>query len=335
MIFILKGGIMKKGLFLLVFILFTVQPCLAGVHYQIDVLQLGDTDTFDRAYDGLLDGLARQGLVKGYNLCVERYVIDTRSTQSLFKRLQTRIMMYRICSSVVKRHPDLVITLGTPATNYFQDRITGAGIPMVYSSSTPSVSHMNRGITGVAVETTAWDVIHASILAIPHIKTIGIIHSADTNTLSFVSDARQCCEKLGLKVITKEVDMSESILPAAEELIARKVDVFLVPADEYYTQRGWKASRDLITISREHALPCISSLLSVTTGPVLYLSPDFAALGDVTATYARNILVEGIPPQDLLAVSLQDHNFVVDLNAAKTLGICFRPQSYNLLSMNN
>lgn len=326
---------MKKGLLLLVFILFTLQPCLAGVHYQIDVLQLGDTDTFDRAYDGLLDGLARQGLVKGYNLTVERYVIDVRSSESLFKRLHTRIMMYRICSSVVKRHPDLVITLGTPATNYFQDKVTTAEIPIVYSSTAPSVSRMNRGITGVTVNTTALDVLHASILALPHIKTIGIIHSAENDTASFVSDARQCCEKLGLQIITREVDMSESIRPAAQELIARKVDAFLVPADEYYELKGWRASRELITISREHAMPCISSLLSVTNGPVLYLCPDFEAIGDVTAAYARNILVEGIPPQDLPAVSRPDHNFVLDLNAAKTLGICFRPKAYNLLSLNN
>ena len=129
--------------------------------------------------------------------------------------------------------------------------------------------------------------------------------------------------------------MSECILPAAEELVARGVDAFLIPADEYYEQGGWQASRKLIAISREHALPCISSLLSVTSGPVLYLCTDFAALGDIAAAYARNILIEGIPPEDLPAVSLLDHNFVVDLNASKTLGICFRPKSYNLLSLNN
>ena len=243
--------------------------------------------------------------------------------------------MYRICSLVVKRHPDLVITLGTPATNYFQEKIADAGIPIVYSSAVPSVSRLNRGITGVSIDTSASDIIHASILAIPHIKTIGIIYSADTHIASFVSDARQCCENIELQAITKEVGMSESILPAAEELIARGVDAFLIPADEFYELRGWQASRELITISREYALPCISSLLSVTNGPVLCLCPDFAAIGDITAAYARNILVEGILPQDLPAVSRLDHNYVVDLNTAKTLGICFRPKAYNLLSLNN
>ena len=325
---------MKKGLFLLLFILFATQPCLAEMHFHIDVLQLGDTETFDRAYDGLLDGLARQGLLKGHNLRVERYVIDMKQQESLWGRLRTYLVINSVCSRVIKGNPDLVITLGTPATRYFQDRIAGAGIPMVYSQALLSVSCRVNGITGVAVTTTATDILHASILAIPHIKTIGIIHSAGTSA-DFISEARQCSEQIGLTVISKEIDMAESILPAAEELIALRVDAFLIPADAYYEQGDYKTGRQLLSISYEHTLPCISSLSGLTDGPLLYLCPDFEALGDATAAYARDIIIEGIPSRDLPAVSRLDNNFVVDLNAANTLGICFRPKTYNLLSMNN
>ncbi|HOO36970.1 MAG TPA: ABC transporter substrate binding protein [Deltaproteobacteria bacterium] len=325
---------MKKGLFLLLFVLFAAQPCLAEIHFHIDVLQLGDTEAFDRAYDGLLDGLARQGLLKGHNLKVERYVIDFKPQESLWGRLRTYLMIKSVCSRVIRGNPDLVITLGTPATHYFQDRIASAGIPMVYSQALLSASCREDGITGVVSTAAATDILHAAILALPHIKTIGIIHSAGASA-DFLSEAHMCSERLGLKVISQEIDMSESILPAARQLIALRVDAFLIPADAYYEQGDYRASQELLAILHEHTLPCISSLPGLTEGPLLYLSPDFEALGDATAAYARDIIIEGIESRDLPAVSRMDNNFVVDLNAAKTLGICFRPKTYNLLSMNN
>jgi putative ABC transport system substrate-binding protein len=326
---------MKKWFFLLIVILLAAAPCLAEETYHIEILQLGDVEAFDSAYDGLLDGLARQGLVKGYNLSVKRSVIDIQNTASLWGKLFAHMTMKKTCSMVIRRHPDLVITLGTPATHYFQEKFTGAGIPLLYYSATNTVEHFSNISTGITVNTNASDVIHASLLAMPNIKTLGIIHSSNAEAVSFATDARLCSKKLGLNVITKEVDMDEGILPAARQLIEQEIDAFLIPADSYYEQKGWKASRELMDISRKHALPCISSLFSVTDGPFLFLCPDFEVVGNLTASLARNILVEKISPQELQAVNQKDHHFVVDLNVSKRLGICFRPKSFSLLSLNN
>jgi putative ABC transport system substrate-binding protein len=326
---------MKKWFFFLVFIFLAAAPCLAEETYHIEILQLGDVEAFDSAYDGLLDGLARQGLVKGYNLSVKRSVIDTNNTASLWGKFLTHMSMKKTCSLVIKRHPDLVITLGTPATHYFQEKFAVAGIPLIYNSATDTVPLFSNTSTGITVNTNASDVIHATLLAMPNIKTIGIIHSGNTEAVSFATDARLCSKKLGLNVITKEVDMDDGILPAARQLIERKIDAFLIPADSYYEQKGWKASREILDISRKNALPCISSLFSVTEGPFLYLCPDFEIVGNLTATYAKNILVEKMSLQELQAVNQKDHHFVVDLNVSKRLGICFRPKSISLLSLNN
>jgi ABC-type uncharacterized transport system substrate-binding protein len=116
---------MKKWFFLLIVILLAAAPCLAEETYHIEILQLGDVEAFDSAYDGLLDGLARQGLVKGYNLSVKRSVIDIQNTASLWGKLFAHMTMKKTCSMVIRRHPDLVITLGTPATHYFQENLHG------------------------------------------------------------------------------------------------------------------------------------------------------------------------------------------------------------------
>ena len=326
---------MKKGLLFLIFILFIAQPCIAEDHYQIDVLQLGDTEAFDSAYSGLLDGLARQGLVKGYNLSVARYVIDTKPEDNLWARLRTWIMMSRVSSQVVKKSPDLVITLGTPATRQFQKKIRKAGIPLVYNAATHAISGLSQGATGVVISTNATDAIHASILTAPHIKTLGIIHSNNKDAISFVSEARACSKDLGLSLVTREVDWNESIIPVAKELIAFDVDAFLVPADDYYEQKGWKAEKELMTISKKYSLPCISSLPGMTQGSFLCLRPDLEMTGNLTASYVQSILVQGIPPEELPVIIQHNHSFVVDLSIAKSLGICFRPKSYDLLSMNN
>jgi len=326
---------MKKLIILVLLVFLGFQPCMAQSQYNIEVLQLGDIDTFDRAYDGLLDGLARQGLVKGYNLSVNRTVIDTSPSDSLWKKLISYLSTRKTCSRVIERDPDMVITIGTSATKYFQEKIVSAGIPFVYTSAIPSVTYLSKKTTGVAINTTATDVINATLLALPNIRTIGIIHSADRDAVSFVHDMNICSERLGLKMISKEVAMDESILPAARELIAQKIDAFIVPTDGYYEINGWEASKELIAVSRKHALPCISSLISATDGSFLYLSPDFEEIGDLTASCVKDILVEGIPPEERAIIAPNNSNYVVDLKVSKKLGICFRPQTPDLLSLNN
>lgn len=324
-----------KRLIVLVFLMFLgFQPLMAQSQYNVEVLQLGDIETFDRAYDGLLDGLARQGLVKGYNLSVTRTVIDTRPPDSLWQRFLSYLSNRKICSQVIERNPDLVITIGTSATKYFQEKIVSAGIPLVYTSAIPSVAYLPQGTTGVTVNTTATDVINASLLALPNIRTIGIVHSDDSDAVAFVQDMKICSDRLGLKMISKEIEMNESILPAANELIAQQIDAFIVPPDGYYELKGWEASRELIAVSKRYTLPCVSSLISATDGPFLYLSPDFEEIGDLTASCVKDILVNGVLPEDRAIIAQRNNNYVVDLKVSQSLGICFRPQTPDLLSLN-
>ncbi|HHO76632.1 MAG TPA: hypothetical protein ENN05_09420 [Deltaproteobacteria bacterium] len=325
-----------KRLSIFLFLLFLgVQPIMAQSHYDIEVLQLGDNETFDRAYDGLLDGLARQGLVKGYNLSVTRTVIDTSPADSLWGKLLCYLSTRNIGSQVIRRNPDMVVTIGTSATKYFQKEIVSAGIPLVYTSAIDSVTYLKQKTSGVAINTTAVDVINASLLALPNIRTLGIIHSNDNDAVAFVHDMKVYSQRLGLKIISREVGMGESILPAANELIAQQIDAFVVPADGYYELKGWKASKELMTVSRKNSLPCISSLVSVTDGPFLYLSPDFQAIGDLTAACVKDILVENIQPQERPITALNNNNYVVDLKVSREIGIAFRPMTPDLLSLND
>jgi len=326
---------MKKFILISILSMFITLPCSAKTNYHIEVVQTGNTGVYDCAYEGVMDGLARAGLVKGYNLDVGRTVIDSGPGTNPLGRFIHYLNLNKTASCIADKKPDLVITIGSHSTTCLKDRFIEKGIPVVFTNiSSPEVPGMrSEGSTGVSIDTDTNMIMDAALLAFPEIKTVGIIHSSTDYNSEYISKTGQQLSKLGLRVIIKQVDMNEKITSSARQLMAQGVDAFFIPVDPYYKNPNNGAGKDLIELSFAKKIPCISSGFGNIKGSLIYISPNFDEMGDLTAGHIIKILKEGMDPDELPITRLADVNIVVNANITNKLGSHLFPDTNNLISI--
>jgi putative tryptophan/tyrosine transport system substrate-binding protein len=323
---------MKRGGLLFVVLLSLCQPCLALDNYRIEVLQVGSAEVYDAAYEGILDGLARQGIVKDNNASISRTVVQVSRDPSLWERVTSYFCIRNTAAIIAQSRPDLVITLGGEATRAFGHRMQQAGVPAIFSGVCPPAAPGN--LPGVVIRPQPYDMIRTALLTLPGIDELGIIRTSSPEAAAFTADLTRQADACGITVITAEIAQGDSVAGAARVLLARGVDAFIIPPDGFYEKDGAKAARELIAEAEILRVPCMSALLSTEKGPLITLSPDFGAVGDFTASQAMAILTQGKAPADIPVVSYIDQDFTVDLTASRRLGISFRPKTGTLLSLN-
>ena len=317
--------------FSLVFLSLAI-PCLAEEKtYKIEVLQvLNDkaAPPFQHAYMGFLKELERNGIVQGKNLKVKRTIIDFDVERGgIFKKVGVLMEVKSAAAKIADRKPDLVLTIGTTPTKYGKDKIISAGIPLVFTAvavpqaaGCKSLTEAGPGFTGATLHMDMKDALRIVKLAYPSVKTIGIIHSDDDSAIAHAAEAKKEGPGMGLTFITKEINRTESIKPAAHELIAKGVQAFIIPLDTYYGHRNAEPTAELAAISRSTKIPCISFMLHKNPGAVLYVGSDFTVIGSLAGQQAVKILKEGAKPESLPILRQQDLMILVDVKQMKALG---------------
>ncbi len=316
---------MKKSVAVIFLVLFFSQPCLA-VH--IEVLQVSNIGAFDDAYNGFVSELASNGIVEGENLTITRHIIDADADVSLWKKVGILLKIKSTSSKIVDAKPDLVLTISTPATKYSMNKIIDAGIPLVFSCvanppiiGCPTVEKSGPGFTGATLYQDPLNFLVLAQITKPDLKVMGLIHSDDDNAIAFADEIKAKAAGYGITIVPREVDKSESIKPAALELIKAGVDSFAIPLDAYYGLRNLEPGRDLFSICKEHKIPVFAFANYDEKGALLYAGPDFKHIGVLSGKQAVKILKENAKPEDLPILKQEDLNIYVDTENAKQLGI--------------
>lgn len=309
---------------------FSISCFAADRVYRLEVLQVTKIEPFEKAYDGFLKTLADNGIVQGKNLVVKRTVIDFDLEKAgLWKKLGVVVRIRSEASRIAGEKPDFVLTIGTPATKYAKDKITGAGIPLIFTSvSIPSaagcksLTEAGPGFTGASLYMSMKDYLSIIKLAFPKATTLGIIHSDDENAVAQADEARKVGASMGLTFIAKQVGKSDRITPAARELAGKGVQVFVVPLDTYYALRNGEPAQDLYVVRRDVLhIPAVSLGLSKFPGAVLYMGSDFGYIGMLSGQQAVKILKEGAKPGSLPILRQKDLNIMVDEKAYKEFNV--------------
>lgn len=305
-------------------------PCLAeDKTYKIEVLQvMKEAAPFQNAYNGFVKELEKNGIVKGKNLVISRKFIDFDVEKGgVFKKVGVLMEIKSEAGKIADRKPDLVLTIGTAATKYGKDKIISAGIPLVFTAvavpqaaGCKSLTEAGPGFTGSTLHMDMKNALKIVKLAYPSVKTLGIIHSDDDSAVAHAAEAKKEGPALGLTFITKEISKSESIKPAAQELIAKGVQAFIVPLDTYYGVRNTEPTIELAAISRSTKLPIISFMLHKNPGGVLYVGSDFTVVGSLAGQQAVKILKDGAKPESLPILRQQDLMILVDVKQMQALG---------------
>lgn len=305
-------------------------PCW-GANYRIEILQVGNVDAFDMAVSSMKAELAKNGLVEGQNLTIHKTLIDADLDAGLWQKANIFLKIKSSASKIVDAKPDLVVTIGTPATKYAKDKIIDAGIPLLFSCvaipelvGCKSKTQPGAGFSGATIYMDPTDVLQLAKLAFPKLKTMGVIHSDDDNAVAYVAEAKAKAANLGLTIHSKQVNKSNKLTPAANELMSKGIEAFFIPIDVYYALRDYEPTKELRTFTHDKKTPGISSVLGGhkgSRGAVLYIAPDFRIVGGLTGRQAVKVLKEGVKPETLPVARQEKLDIFVDLDELKTMNL--------------
>ena len=320
-----RSDLMKTILILLAVVLFFTTP---GFSYHIEVLQVSNIAAYDQTYKGFLDELAQNGIVQDKNLTINKHIIEADPSAGLWKKVFILMKIKKTASEIVSSKPDLVLTVSTPGTKYSMEKFISAGIPVVFACvanpfliGCQSVEKPLPGITGATLYIDPFSLLTVVQMAIPGIKKLGIVHSDDDNAIAFAQESSKKAKQLGITIVAKQVEKSDPIIPAAQELIKQGVDAFAIPLDQYYGLRNLGPAKDLMTIAAENKKPIFSFANFDFGGALLYVGPEFGYNGVLAGKQAVAILKYRMKPQDLPILRQQDIKIIVDKGIARQLGI--------------
>ena len=310
-------------------------PGLAqGKDYRVEILQITNFEELQFVYDGFLKELEKSGILEGRNLTVKRTIIDFDiENPSLTKKINVYLRIRKEASRIAKEKPDLVLAMGTPMTKYAKDKIIAAGIPLVFTAlafpeavGCRSLTEAGPGFTGVTTHMNMKDALAIVKQSFPAIRTVGIVHSDDANSIAHVEDAKKEGLPLGITVISKQVGIKAAIVPALKELQKQGAQVFAVPPDPYYELNNHEKAGDLIEFSKANKTQVFTLVIDKIPGATLYIGVDFDTIGALSGKQSAKILKDGVKPETLPILRQQDLTIMVDAKVIKALNIHLPPE---------
>jgi putative tryptophan/tyrosine transport system substrate-binding protein len=323
---------MKRGMIFLGYVCILIFGlCMPGFTeektYKIEVLQVTGIDPYQKSYMAFVKELENNGIVQGKNLVINRKIIAFDVEKGgLWKKLGVLMDIKSEASRIVSAKPDLVLTIGTPATRYAKDKIVSAGIPLVFTAvaiptaaGCKSMTEAGVGFTGSTLYMNMNDGFKIVKLAFPKIKTVGMIHSDDENGIAHVEEAKKAAPSVGMNIISMEVSKNDKLTPTLEVLQKQGAEAFAVPLDTYYGIRNYEACRELEAFSTRTQIPVFSFALMKVPGAILYVGSDFGIIGQLSGQQAVKIIRNGVRPDTLPILKQEELKILVDTKQLKAL----------------
>ncbi len=301
--------------------------------FKVEVLQVTDIEPYRDALNGFLKSLQGSGLIDGKNLMVHKTAIDFDAENGGFwSKLGVLMRIRHEAARIVEAKPDLVLTIGTPATKYARGMMTDAHIPLVFTAvANPedagcvSLVDAGEGATGSTLYTDMTDSLQLVREVFPNVRRIGMVHSDDENGVANVAAATAKGKPLGLEVHARLVNKNEHIAPKLKELQAGGVDMFAVPLDTYYGLHRYEASMDLGDFSIENKVPVVTLAMVRVPGAALYIGADFKQVGQLAGQQAAKILKRRTKPDVLPILRQQSPTVLVDPARLAALQVSLPP----------
>jgi putative tryptophan/tyrosine transport system substrate-binding protein len=269
-------------------------------------------------YEAFRQGLRELGYVEGKNI-----VIEWRYAEGELERLPD------LAAELVRLRVDVIVAGGTPAARAAKEATTT--IPIVMSGGDPvragivaSLARPGGNVTGQADATVDVSTKRLELLkeVAPKLARVAILWNPanPTNPLQ-VKDTQAAASGLGMTVYPVEVKEVGELERAFAGIKRERAGGLLVPGDPMFTSnRNWMAD-----LAAKHRLPA------------MFTAPEYAEAGGLMsygenpadrwrrlATYVDKIL-KGAKPADLPVEAAMKFEFVVNLKAAKQIGLTFPP----------
>ena len=259
-------------------------------------------------------GLSQSGFVEGKNVTFEY-----RSANGQYDRLPA------LAAELVHRQVTVIGTV-TPVAALAAKAAT-ATIPIVFSLGSDPVkdglvASLNRPGGNVTGATFFGNLLAAKRLellheTVPMTAAVGILLNPNNSNAGFeLNETETAARALGLQLIVVRASNEREIDAAFATLVQQQATALLVSADQYLFSRR----SQIVLLATRHAIGTLASRDSVVAGGLMSYGANLSNTYRQAGIYIARIL-KGEKPADLPVIQATRFDLVLNLNAAKTLGI--------------
>jgi len=235
-----------------------------------------------------------------------------------------------LAADLVRLKVDLIVTVGTPpalaakkATTSIPIVMANAGDP-VDSGLVASLARPGGNVTGFSGLNFQLNTKRLEILndAVPKLARVGLLRPAGGLDLQ-LKDLRPAAVALKLKLEEIEAQLDAKGLESAFQIAKnKKVDAIMtIAARQFFAER-----KRIVELAGKYRLPAIYFQKEfVDEGGLMSYGADFDDLFRKAAHYVDKIL-KGTKPADLPVQQATKFEFVINLKAAKQIGLTLSPE---------
>jgi len=265
------------------------------------------------------DGLRELGYEEGRDIVIEYRWADGR-----YERFPALI------AELIALNVDTIVTAGTPASLAVKNATTTIPLVMVAVGdpvATGLVASLARpggnitGLTSISVEMEGkrLELLREVVPKVSHIAVLW--NAASPIQVIEEGEVRAAARVLGIKMLSLGVRTREEIDDALATIIGERPDALLVLADRLFLHHRTR----IMDFAAQQRLPGVQAYRElVEAGGLMSYGPSYADMHRRAAAYVDKIL-KGAKPADLPVERPVKFELVVNLKAAKALGLTIPP----------
>jgi putative tryptophan/tyrosine transport system substrate-binding protein len=274
--------------------------------------------------DAFREGLREHGYEEGRNIVIEYRWADGKYDQ--FPALVAELIAAKV---------DAIITAGTPAALAVKRATTTVPLVMVAvgdpigTGLVPSLARPGGNLTGLSsiapdLEGKRLQLLREVVPPLSHVAMF--INSLNPFHDSSVRQARAAAQTMGIKLQLYDIRKSEDLDEAFAAIRKRRPDALLILADRVFLHNRQR----MVDFTNEQRLPNVNAYKElVEVGGMMSYGPSYEDMHKRAAIYVDKIL-KGSKPADLPIEQPSKFTFIVNLKAAKALGVTVPSQLLGL-----
>ena len=271
---------------------------------------------FTSAVAGFLQGLGKTGYTEGINVAIEY-----RWAEGHYDRLAAMVddLVRRNVSVIVATASDVGIRAAKAATTTIPIVFTTANDP----AESGLVNSLNRPVgnaTGLALMFYSVEAKRLELFRelVPKVAAIRVIVNR-SNPIAAITErnVREAADLFGLRLDLVDARTDDEIDAAFTMLAERRIDGIFVMSDPYLSSRADQVA----ALAARHNMPTSLNLREfAAAGGLMSYGTNLTEVYRQAGIYVGKIL-RGAKPADLPVVRPTKFDFVINLNAAKALGL--------------
>jgi putative ABC transport system substrate-binding protein len=274
--------------------------------------------------DAFREGLREHGYEEGRNIAIEYRWADGE-----YERFPALVI------ELIAAKVDVIVTAGTPAALAMKKATTTVPLVMVAvgdpvgTGLVPSLARPAGNLTGLSsiapdLEGKRLQLLREVVPALSHV--VMFVNSLNPFHVSSMRQARAAAQAMGIKLQLHDISKSEDLDGAFAAIREERPDALLILADRVFLHNRER----LMDFTEEQRLPNVNAYKElVEVGGLMSYGPSYVDMHKRAAIYVDKIL-KGAKPADLPIEQPSKFTFIVNLKAAKALGITVPSQLLGL-----